>query len=72
VQQIHEIMTRTSPGPCPENLLFTGYHWETLRELYFLRQENWSKAAEIRSIRRKYKERLWDLGVDVDLERGLS
>jgi hypothetical protein len=65
-------MTFSPPKPCPEELLYKGYYWETLREFYFASYENWSKAAEVRSIRQKYQDRLAANGVSVDLEKRFS
>jgi len=65
-------MTLPPPKPCPEELLYKGYYWETMREFYFANHENWGKAAEVRSIRQKYHDRLAANGVSVDLEKGFS
>lgn len=57
----------------PGELLYTGYCWETVREFYYARQNNWLKASDCRELRKLYAARLWDeCGVTVNLEEGFS
>lgn len=67
------MINRTPAKSVPSELIFTGYTWETVREHYFARLANWTKASEIRELRRAYAARLWDeCGITVDLEEGFS
>lgn len=55
----------------PSELLYTGYCWETTREAYFARHNNWFLASDCRELRKLYAARLWDeCGVTVNLEEG--
>lgn len=64
---------RTAVKSVPSELIFIGYTWETTREYYFQRHANWSKASEIRELRKLYAARLWtECGITVDLEEGFS
>lgn len=64
---------RSAVKSVPSELIFTGYSWETTRELYFMRHCNWAKASEVRELRKMYAARLWDeCGVSVDLEEGFQ
>jgi hypothetical protein len=57
----------------PSELLYTGYCWETTREVYFARHNHWSKASDCRELRKLYAARLWEeCGVSVNLEEGFS
>jgi hypothetical protein len=64
---------KTPVKQVPGELLYTGYCWETVRELYYARQNNWLKASDCRELRKLYAARLWDeCGVNVNLEEGFS
>ena len=57
----------------PGELLYTGYCWETVREAYFARHNNWSKTNNCHELRKLYATRLWEeCGVTVNLEEGFS
>jgi len=49
-------LVRSVPG----ELLFTGYHWETVRQEYFARLKNYAKVEEIRAIRKLYSDRIFE------------
>ena len=38
----------------PSELLYTGYCWETTREAYFARHNNWFLASDCRELRKLY------------------
>jgi hypothetical protein len=60
---------RSSPGTSvPEELLFAGFKWETLREQYFQNLNRAEEALECRQLRAIYSKRLWtECGISVDL-----
>lgn len=61
-------MRRNLVKSVPLELILTGYHWETVREHYFLQHKQFSKAQECLHLRQLYKERLWtECGVEVQL-----
>ena len=52
---------RNNPGrSVPEELLFKGYAWETLRERYFKRLNRNDDALEANYLRHIYSRRLWE------------
>lgn len=52
---------RNNPGrSVPEELLFKGYAWETLRERYFKRLNRLDDALEANYLRHIYSRRLWE------------
>jgi len=61
---------RNNPGfSVPEDLLFSAFRWETVREQYLLNNRRMEEASESRTLRVIYSKRLWDeLGISVDLE----
>lgn len=64
-------MKRSPVTSLPSELLYIGYCWETARELYFSRLGNWSKASDVRELRKIYAHRLWnECGLTIDLEEG--
>lgn len=60
---------RSSPGSSvPEELLFSAFKWETLREQYFQNYNRAEEAMECRQLRAVYSKRLWtECGISVDL-----
>jgi hypothetical protein len=67
------MMYKSPVKAVPSELLYTGYCWETTREAYFARHNNWSKAFDCRELRKLYVARLWDeCGITVNLEEGFS
>ena len=38
----------------PSELLYTGYCWETTREAYFARHNNWFLASDCRELRKQF------------------
>ena len=60
---------RSSPGSSvPEELLFSAFKWETLREQYFQNYNRAEEAMECRQLRAIYSKRLWtECGISVDL-----
>ena len=60
---------RSSPGSSvPEELLFSAFKWETLREQYFQSYNRAEEAMECRQLRAVYSKRLWtECGISVDL-----
>lgn len=61
-------MNRPLVRSVPLNLILTGYHWETMREHYFLKSGQYIKAQECLNLRALYKERLWEeCGITVTL-----
>jgi len=61
-------MKRPVVRSVPLELIWTGYHWETVREHYFLKTGQYIKAQECLHLRALYKERLWnESGVEVSL-----
>ena len=62
------MMNRPLVRSVPLDLILTGYHWETMREHYFLKSGQFIKAQECLKLRVLYKERLWDeCGIDVTI-----
>ncbi len=61
---------RSSPGNAvPEELLFSAFNWETLREQYFLKLNRADEAMECRQLRAIYSKRIWtECGISVDLQ----
>lgn len=52
----------------PLDLIWTGYHWETMREQYFRKHNRNQQAEEAYLLRTLYKQRLWEeCGVEVTL-----
>lgn len=52
----------------PLELIWTGYHWESMREQYFRKHNRHQKAEEAYLLRTLYKQRLWEeCGVEVTL-----
>jgi hypothetical protein len=67
------MMYKSPVKAVPSELLYIGYCWETTREAYFARYNNWLKASDCRELRRLYAHRLWEeCGVTVNLEEGFS
>lgn len=61
-------MKRPLVRSVPLELIWTGYHWESMREQYFLKHGHHSKAQECLNLRSLYKARLWEeCGVEVTL-----
>jgi hypothetical protein len=62
---------RHNPGKAvPTELLFIAYHWESLRELYFSRNNEIKDADEARKLREVYARRIWDdCGISVGFDR---
>lgn len=61
-------MKRPLVKSVPLELLWTGYHWESVREHYFLKCRKFEKAQECLQLRQLYKQRLWvECGVEVQL-----
>lgn len=60
---------RNNPGKSvPEELLFTAFRWETVREQYFTSLRRLDDATECRYLRTIYSKRLWDeCGISVEL-----
>ena len=49
-------------------LILTGFHWETVREEYFLKYGQFTKAQDCKHLRALYKQRLWEeCGIEVTL-----
>lgn len=68
-----ELMAKPVAKSVPSELIFTGYTWETMREVYFARLNHWQKATEVRELRKAYAQRLWEeCGISVNLEEGFS
>lgn len=66
---INKSPVRSVPG----ELLYKGYCWETTREAYYNRHNNWQKAFGCRELRKLYAHRLWEeCGVEVNLEEGFQ
>ena len=61
---------RNNPGfSVPEDLLFSAFRWETLREQYLLGNRRMEEAGESYALRVIYSKRLWDeLEISVDLQ----
>ena len=61
---------RNNPGKAvPEELLFTAFKWETIREQYFTNIRRLDDATEARYLRTIYSKRLWDeCGISIDLK----
>lgn len=61
---------RSSPGnSVPEELLFSAFKWETIRERYFQALNRADEAMECRQLRATYSKRLWtECGISVDLK----
>lgn len=54
-------LIRNNPGgSVPEELLFKGYAWETMREHYFKRLNRLDDALEANYLRAIYSRRLWE------------
>lgn len=52
----------------PLELIWTGYHWETMRESYFRKHNQIQQADQAHQLRLLYKQRLWEeCGVEVKL-----
>jgi hypothetical protein len=52
---------RNNPcGNVPEELLYKGYAWETLRENYFKSIDRLDDALEANYLRSLYARRLWE------------
>jgi hypothetical protein len=61
-------MKRPVVRSVPLELIWTGYHWETMREHYFIKHRKFEKAQECLHLRQLYKQRLWEeCGVEVNL-----
>lgn len=61
-------MKRPLVKSVPLELIWTGYHWETMREQYFRKHGNFEQAQKCYDLRTLYKHRLWnECGVDVTL-----
>jgi hypothetical protein len=60
---------RNNPGKSvPEELLFTAFRWETVREQYFTNIRRLDDATEARYLRTIYSKRLWEeCGISVEL-----
>lgn len=60
---------RSTPGSgVPEELLFSAFNWETLREQYFLKLNRADEAMECRRLRAIYSKRIWnECGISIDL-----
>jgi len=67
----HTRRPRNNPGKSvPTELLFIAYHWESLRELYFSRNNEIKDADEARKLREVYARRIWDdCGISVGFDR---
>ncbi len=51
---------RSSPGNAvPEELLFSAFNWETLREQYFLKLNRADEAMDCSQLPAPYSKRLW-------------
>lgn len=53
----------------PSDLLFIGFHWETVRQEYFRRLRNFAKVEEIQYIRKLYSDRIFEeckVSVEID------
>ena len=61
---------RNNPGfSVPEDLLFSAFRWETVREQYLLSNRRMEEAGESHLLRIIYSKRLWsELGISVDLQ----
>lgn len=59
---------RNNPtGSVPEELLFKGYTWETIRERYFKAAGLWDDAYVAHQLRILYSKRLWaECGISID------
>jgi hypothetical protein len=59
---------RNNPtGSVPEELLFKGYTWETMRERYFKNLGRFDEAHEAHQLRHLYSKRLWkECGISID------
>lgn len=44
----------------PSDLLFVGYHWESVRERYFIKHNMGAEALEALKLRQIYARRIWD------------
>lgn len=60
---------RSSPGcTVPEELLFSAFNWETLREQFFLKLNRADEAVKCRELRSIYSRRIWnECKISVDL-----
>ena len=59
---------RNNPGgSVPEELLFKGYTWETMRQNYYTNLGRLEEAHEAHFLRTIYSRRLWnECGIRVD------
>jgi hypothetical protein len=61
-------MKRPLVRSVPMELILTGFHWETVREEYFLKYGQFAKAQDCKHLRALYKQRLWqECGIEVTL-----
>jgi len=44
----------------PLDLLMVGYHWESVRERYFIKHNMGAEALEALKLRQIYARRIWD------------
>jgi len=52
----------------PLDLLMTGYHWESLREQYFIKHNMAKEALEALKLRQLFAKRIWEeCGISIQI-----